>query len=179
MLRSRTFLYFLIGISLLIALVFGGYYLYNTYRVRTVVIATNEEGSQSYIMMDALAKAVQQRDSRIKVKIVQTAGSADIMKLLESHQADFGTAQLDAELPDQVQTVALLYPQAFHMIVPAASDIWSPADLRGKKIATSSKSGGGYKSVFELLAYYGLSPEDVEVIPFEDGDLRDAAFING
>ncbi|HNE04229.1 MAG TPA: hypothetical protein PLR93_08220, partial [Anaerolineales bacterium] len=64
MLRSRTFLYFLIGISLLIALVFGGYYLYNTYRVRTVVIATNEEGSQSYIMMDALAKAVQQRDSR-------------------------------------------------------------------------------------------------------------------
>ena len=179
MLRSRTFLYFLIGISLLIALAFGGYYLYNTYRVRTVVIATNEEGSQSYIMMDALAKAVQQRDSRIKVKIVQTAGSADIMNLLESYQADFGTAQLDAELPDQVQTVALLYPQAFHMIVPAASDIWSPADLRGKKIATSSKSGGGYKSVFELLAYYGLSPEDVEVIPFEDGDLRDAAFING
>lgn len=177
--RSRTFLYFLIAVFLLVALGFGGFYLYNTYRVRTVVIATNEEGSQSYIMMNALAKAVQKRDPRIKIKIIQTAGSTDIMELLKSHKADFGTAQLDVELNDQVQTVALLYPQAFHMIVKADSGISTPADLRGKKIATSSQSGGGYKSVFEVLDYYGLSPEDVEVIPFEDGDLRDAAFVNG
>ncbi|HNF94632.1 MAG TPA: hypothetical protein PLQ75_08290, partial [Anaerolineales bacterium] len=60
--RSRNFLYFLITVFLLLALGFGGFYLYNKYRVRTVVIATNEEGNQSYIMMDALAKAVQKRD---------------------------------------------------------------------------------------------------------------------
>lgn len=177
--RSRNFLYFLITVFLLLALGFGGFYLYNKYRIRTVVIATNEEGNQSYIMMDALAKAVQKRDPRIKVKIIQTSGSTEIMELLKSHKADFGTAQLDAELNDQVQTVALLYPQAFHMIVKADSGISTPADLRGKKIATSSQNGGGYKSVFEVLAYYGLGPDDVEVIPFEDSDLRDAAFING
>ena len=179
MLRSRRFLYLLIGVSLLVAIGFGGYYLYDRFRTRTVVIATNEEGNQSYIMMEALANAVQQRDPRVKVEIVQTGGSTEIMELLKTHQADFGTAQLDAELNDQVRTVALLYPQAFHMIVKADSDIRTPADLKGKKIATSSQSGGGYKSVFELLAYYGVTAEDVEVIPFEDGDLRDAAFVSG
>lgn len=179
MLKSRMFLYFIIGISVLMAVGFGGYYLYDRYRTRTVVIATNEEGSQSFIMMEALANAVQQRDPRVKVKLIQTGGSTEIMELLKTHQADFGTAQLDAELNDQVRTVALLYPQAFHMIVKADSDIRTPADLKGKKIATSSRGGGGYKSVFELLAYYGLYAEDVEVIPFEDGDLRDAAFVDG
>ena len=179
MLRSRRFLYLLIGVSLLVAAGFGGFYLYDRFRTRTIVIATNEEGNQSYIMMEALANAVQQRDPRVKVEIVQTGGSIEIMELLKTHQADFGTAQLDAGLNDQVRTVALLYPQAFHMIVKTDSDIRTPADLKGKKIATSSRSGGGYKSVFELLAYYGVSAEDVEVIPFEDGDLRDAAFING
>jgi TRAP transporter TAXI family solute receptor len=162
-----------------VAVGFGGYYLYDRFRTRTVVIATNEEGSQSYIIMDALANAVQRRDSRVKIKIIQTGGSTEIMELLKTHQADFGTAQLDAELNDQVQTVALLYPQAFHMIVKTDSDIRTPADLKGKRIATSSQSGGGYKSIFELLAYYGVDAGDVEVIPFEDSELRDAAFING
>lgn len=179
MLRSRNFFYLVIGLSALLALGFGGFYLYDRYHVRTVVIATNEEGSQSYLIMDALAKAVQREDPRIKIQIVQTGGSTEIMALLEEHKADFGTAQLDAELNDQVQTVALLYPQVFHMIVKADSDVQTPADLKGRKIATSSQSGGGYKSVFELLAYYGVDADEVEIIPFEDGELRDAAFING
>lgn len=179
MLKSRTFLYSLIGLSAVLALVIGGFYLYDTFRVQTVVIATNEEGSQSYIIMDALAKAVQNRDPRIRIRLVQTGGSTQIMDLLRTHQADFGTAQLDAELNDQVQTVALLYPQVFHMIVKTDSDIRTPADLRGKKIATSSQSGGGFQSVFDLLSYYGVTADDVEVIPFEDGRLRDEAFING
>lgn len=179
MLKSQRFLYLIIGISILVAVGFGGFYLYDRFRTRTVVIATNEEGSQSYIIMEALANAVQRRDSRVKVRLVQTSGSTEIMELLRTHKADFGTAQLDAELNDRVRTVALLYPQAFHMIVKADSDIQTPGDLKGKRIATSSRGGGGYKSVFELLAYYGLGAEDVDVVPFEDSDLRDAAFING
>lgn len=179
MLKSRAFLYLIIGVSAVLALVFGGLFLYDSYRVRTVVIATNEEGSQSYIIMDALANAVRRANQRVNIRIVQTNGSAEIMELLRTGKADFGTAQLDAELNDQVRTVALLYPQVFHMIVKADSEIRTPADLRGKKIATSSRSGGGYKSVFELLAYYGVNADEVEVIPFEDGDLRDAAFLNG
>lgn len=179
MLKSRAFLYLIIGLSAALALVFGGLFLYDTYRVRTVVIATNEEGSQSYTIMDALSKAVRRTDERVTVKIIQTNGSAEIMELLRTGKADFGTAQLDAELNDQTQTVALLYPQVFHMVVKADSDIRTPADLKGKKVATSSQSGGSYQSAFQLLAYYGVDDDEVEVIPFEDGDLRDAAFLNG
>lgn len=179
MLKSRTFLYLIIGLSAVLALVFGGLFLYDTYRIRTVVIATNEEGSQSYIIMEALANSVRRADDRVNIKILQTNGSVEIMELLKTGKADFGTAQLDAELNDQIQTVALLYPQVFHMIVKADSEIRTPADLKGKKIATSSQSGGSFKSVFELLAYYGIAEDEVEIIPFEDGDLRDAAFLNG
>jgi len=179
MLKSRTFLYLVIGLSAVLALVVGGLFLYDTYRIRTVVIATNEEGSQSYIIMDALAKSVRRADDRVSIKIIQTNGSAEIMELLRTGKADFGTAQLDAELNDQIQTVALLYPQVFHMVVKADSDIRTPADLKGKKIATTSQNGGSYQSAFELLGYYGVDDDEVEVIPFEDGDLRDAAFLNG
>ncbi len=112
MLKSRTFLYLIIGLSTVLALVFGGLFLYDTYRIRTVVIATNEEGSQSYTIMEALANSVRRADDRVSIKIIQTNGSAEIMELLRTGKADFGTAQLDAELNDQIQTVALLYPQS-------------------------------------------------------------------
>jgi TRAP transporter TAXI family solute receptor len=179
MLKSKPLVNFTIGILAIAALIFSGFYLYNRLHVQTVVIATNEEGSQSYIIAKALADAVHAEDSRIKVEILQTSGSVEIMDKMKTGQADFGTAQLDTTIGEQVETVAILYPQVFHIIVKNKSSILTPADLKGKKIATSSASGGGFKSIFEVLAYYGLTKDDVQVIPFENGDERDAAFING
>ncbi len=179
MLKSRLILNILIAISILIALFFASFYIYNEVRVRKVVIATNEEGSTSYEFMTAFVEVMKLEEPRLQITILQTKGSGEIMDALRKREADFGTAQIDLVTTQQARTVALLYPQVYHVIVAADSDIRTPADLKGRIIGTSSVSGGSFASLFTLLSYYNLTEDDVTVIPFEDSDLRDVAFING
>lgn len=179
MLKSRTVLNGLVVVCILIALVFASFYIYNQVRVRKVVIATNEAGSQSYDFVAAFVEVIKNEEPKLEIRIVETSGSAEIMDKLRKREADFGVSQIDLVTTQQARTVALLYPQIYHVIVKADSDIRTPADLKGKIIATPSVSGGSFASLSTLLQYYGLTEGDVTVIPFEDGDERDMAFIRG
>lgn len=63
------------------------------------------------------------------------------------------------------------------ILVPNASPIRSPADLRGKKIATGKGSIGHYL-LLKVLENAGLKPTDVSVVYLSPGDAK-AAFTAG
>ena len=128
------------------------FYYYQT-RTQTIIIATNDESSQSYQFVDALKQVTANVEPRLNIKIVQTNGSTEIMALLKDAKADFGVVQLDALTTPNVDSVAFLYPQVFHLIVHADSDIQTPADLRGKIVATPDTGGGTYSSFLSLIDY--------------------------
>lgn len=174
---KRATFFLILGGVLLAALIAGSFY-YERYRVRTVVIATNDSSSESYEFISALQQVVEQLEPRLKISIVETEGSGEIMQSLKEGQADLGVAQLDTPVAPNVDALAILYPQLYQLIVPADSDIHSPADLEGKRVATSSKGGGTYNSLLNLLDYYGLT-ERVAIAPISSGSEREAAFKTG
>jgi len=63
------------------------------------------------------------------------------------------------------------------ILVPNASPIRSPADLRGKKIATGKGSIGHYL-LLKVLENAGLKPTDVSIVYLSPGDAK-AAFTAG
>ena len=154
------------------------FYYYQT-RTQTIIIATNDESSQSYQFVDALKQVTANVEPRLNIKIVQTNGSTEIMALLKDAKADFGVVQLDALTTPNVDSVAFLYPQVFHLIVHADSDIQTPADLRGKIVATPDIGGGTYSSFLSLLDYYGMNTESVTILPIADSLEREQAFLSG
>lgn len=169
----------LIALGVLVAVIAASFFYYYQSRTQTIVIATNDEGSQSYEFISALKKVTASVDPRLNIKIVQTNGSIEIMTLLKESKADFGVAQLDALTTPNVDLVAFLYPQVYHLIVHADLDIQTPADLKGKVVATPDVVGGTYTSFLSLLEYYGLDPKSVKILPISDGDEREQAFISG
>lgn len=176
---SKRAITWLILSGVLLAGIAASLFYYYQSRTRTVVIATNEEGSQSYQFISALKQVTTNVEPRLDIQMVQTNGSIEIMSLLQEGKADFGVVQLDAITTPNVNTVAFLYPQVYHLIVHAESDIQSPADLKGRTIATPAVVGGTYNSFLSLLDYYGMDPESVTILPISDSLERDEAFRSG
>lgn len=176
---SKRAITWLILSGVLLAGIAASLFYYYQSRTRTVVVATNEEGSQSYQFISALKQVTANVEPRLDIQMVQTNGSIEIMSLLQEGKADFGVVQLDAITTPNVNTVAFLYPQVYHLIVHAESDIQSPADLKGRTIATPAVGGGTYSSFLSLLDYYGMDPESVNILPISDSLERDEAFRGG
>lgn len=82
------------------------------------------------------------------------------------------------EKVDNVSTVATLYPNVYHMVVRADSDIHSLEDLKGKKVSPGIAGYSGELAFIDMLAAVGMSYDDldgVEYIGTADGAdlLRD------
>ncbi|MEC5423262.1 TAXI family TRAP transporter solute-binding subunit [Virgibacillus sp. C22-A2] len=79
---------------------------------------------------------------------------------------------------ENVSTVATLYPNVFHIVVRADSDIYSVEDLKGKKVSPGIKGYSGELAFLDVLELSGLSYDDlggIEYIGTSDGAdlLRD------
>lgn len=170
---------FILGAGVIVAVLLGAFFIYNQVRVRDVVIATNQEGSPSYDYAVALAEVIREMDPRINLVILQTSGSNDGINLIQSGKADLTIAQADAPTGSNVRTVALLYPQIYHLLVRSDSSIQTPADLLGKRVATPAVGGGSYSSFLQVMDYYGFTENDVTIIPIDDNDVRNAALLDG
>lgn len=169
----------ILGAGIIVAALLGAFFIYNQLRVRDVVIATNEEGSQSYDYAVALAEVIRETDPRINLVILQTLGSNEGINLIQSGKADLTIAQADAPTGSNVRTVALLYPQIYHLVVRSDSSIQTPADLLGKRVATPAVGGGSHSSFLHVMDYYGFTEDDVTIVPIDDRDVMNAALLDG
>ncbi|MGD6970224.1 TAXI family TRAP transporter solute-binding subunit [Rossellomorea aquimaris] len=82
------------------------------------------------------------------------------------------------EKVDNVSTVATLYPNVFHIVVRADSDIKSVKDLKGKKVSPGIKGYSGELAFQDILKLNDMSYDDlagIEYIGTADGAdlLRD------
>lgn len=79
---------------------------------------------------------------------------------------------------ENVSTIATLYPNVYHMVVRADSDIYTVEDLKGKKVSPGIKGYSGELAFLDILNIVGMTYEDlggIEYIGTADGAdlLRD------
>lgn len=67
---------------------------------------------------------------------------------------------------DNVSTVATLYPNVFHIVVRADSDIYSVEDLKGKKVSPGIKGYSGELAFKDILELSGMSYDDLGGIQY-------------
>lgn len=66
----------------------------------------------------------------------------------------------------EVSAIATLYPNVFHIVVRADSNIYSIEDLKGKKVSPGVKGYSTELTFKELLHAYGMSYEDLSGIEY-------------
>ena len=172
MLRSKLALGIVIGLLILVAISLGIYQLDNLQGKHKLIIAAGEKDGDTYQFAENLANIVEEVEPTIDIELKETSESIDTAKMVQSGEAALGILQVDKESWSRIQLVALIYPEVFHLVVRRDSDIQTPADLIGKRVATNEE-------IFDaVLQYYGISPDALKVVSIS-GDEALTAFVNG
>ncbi len=132
---------------------------------RNINIGGGPAASESFQLMTAIADVVNDMNRGFTISVYETGGTIENMELLELGQLDMGTAQADAVLPEEALGVSVLYSDAYHLVVNAASGITRVADLRGRSIAIPPLSSAQDYSFWLLVEHYGLDGDAFNARP--------------
>lgn len=80
-------------------------------------------------------------------------------------EANNGTGEFDEPI-DNFSTIATLYPNPFHIVVRADSDIYTLEDLKGKKVSPGIKGYSGEITFQRILDIEGMSYDDLDGIEY-------------
>jgi NitT/TauT family transport system substrate-binding protein len=98
----------------------------------------------------------------------------DLVALVGQGGVDVGIADGTSVIPAVSQDIPIRYVFTVYADFPsivfakASSGIAGPADLAGRKIGIPGRFGSSWIQLQALLAGVGLTPEDVEIVPFPD-----------
>ena len=132
---------------------------------RDIAIAAGPRGGDSFALANTIAGVLEASHPRLKIAVFETHGSSENVRLLEEGRADFATMQSDVRSDGTVHAVASLFFDAYQLVVPADSDIESPADLAGRLVTIGPRGSGHYESFWFLVEHYGLGPDDLVALP--------------
>ncbi|MGQ0676036.1 MAG: TAXI family TRAP transporter solute-binding subunit [Rhodospirillales bacterium] len=135
---------------------------------------TGPQGGSWIPLGGALKDLFEKQVAGVSVQSLPGAGIANV-RAIEEGKAELGfgnsISTVDAiagrapfeKSHKNVCQVATLYPQFFHVVVPADSPIKSVKDLKGKAITTQPRGNTGELITKQILEVNGLKYEDVKV----------------
>lgn len=108
--------------------------------------------------------------------VVETAGSVENLGLVASGDALLGFTAADAaadavagrtpfDVPLPIRAVARLYDDVVHVVVPAASEVTTLADLRGRRVSLGAVGSGTEVIARRLLAAAGVAESELLLDP--------------
>jgi uncharacterized protein len=135
---------------------------------REIVIATGGPGGVYEAYGKGLAAALSA--AGLPARVRETGASVENLRLLASGEADVGFALADSaaaalegrapfSAPLRVASLARLYDNYTHLVVPAGSPVHTLADLRGKRVSTGSPGSGTEVIAERLLRLAGVDPD--------------------
>jgi len=163
---------------ILVVLGIGAWLIFNQTRTIELTLATGPATGRAYAFGEAYARVVAEAEPRLHITVVETEGTIENMRLLQSGEVDLALGQTDVDAGSQIRTVAFLYPELFHLAVRVGLDVQSPADLKGLRVATPPESSGSYNSFQFVMSHYGIQPEEITLVPLSAADIN-PAFLRG
>ncbi|MGQ9367537.1 TAXI family TRAP transporter solute-binding subunit [Azospirillum sp. ST 5-10] len=155
--------------------------------VTRVVIGTAGTAGALYPMGVAMAESINRHSETIRASAEATAGSlANIRNLANgelqwaisandvAYQAYTGAGAYEGRAVKDLQGLFGTVGNYVQVFAPADSAVDSIADFRGKRIGVGAPGSGGEQAARALLAYFGLSYDDVDEQFMEDADMATA-----
>jgi len=158
--RVRLLLVVAVWVITLVALVFW----LSGREQQNIAIGAGPADSEGFLLMSAIADVINKMDRGFTVSVFETGGTVENLELLELGQLDMATAQADAVLPEEAVGVAVLYSDAYHLVVNADSGIKHVAELRGHRIGIPPADSAQNASFWLMAEHYGLGEVDITAL---------------
>jgi hypothetical protein len=146
-------------------------------KVQYLTLAAGASSGESFILGTALKKVVERHYPRIRLTVLETGGTVENLRMLEDGRAQLADAQSDILPGPKARALAVLYDDAFQLLVPKNSQFQNLADLRDHRIALA-QSGGQFQSFLRVAEHLGLHREDFHFVGATD-NAADDAFLSG
>ena len=154
-----------------------------------IVGASCNVTTPSYLSFSAIATAVTDATG-VEFRIIPEQGGPGRTQLLrgaatfvsltgEAHDVARGINAFEAFGPTDIKLIWNMGPVGQAFFVRADSDIYIPADLKGKKVASYPANPAGNQKVNGLLAFADLTWDDVTEIPFGSTDDGAKGVVSG
>lgn len=91
-------------------------------------------------------------------KELETHGSAENLKRLQSGEIDFAFAQSDSFFAEDTRLIAALYKEVLHVIVRADSQINSVSDIEPKRVFVGAAGSGTRELTMKMLRHFHIGP---------------------
>jgi TRAP-type uncharacterized transport system substrate-binding protein len=124
-------------------------------KVRYLTLAAGSPSGESYIVCTALSTVLERHYPTIKLRVLETGGTVESLKMIEDGQVQLAVAQADVLAGPSARILAVLYDDTFQLLTPRLSPVRSFAALRGKTIALPP-SGGQLQSFLRVARHFGL-----------------------
>jgi TRAP transporter TAXI family solute receptor len=179
--QRRAMFVTLAGVLAIIGSLAGGYYF--AMRPVTLRIAVGPANSDDIKVVQALTQAFTQTHGYVRLRPIQTDGSATSAQMLADGKADLAIIRGDLEVPKNAQAVATLRKNVAVLWVPppakgkgkkAGPKITKIAQLAGRRIGVLGRTQANVNLLKVILQQYGVDPNKVEIFQFPAADAADA-----
>ena len=146
-------------------------------KMQYLTLAAGASSGESFILGNALKKVVERHYPQIRLTVIETGGTVENLRMLENGRAQLADAQSDILPGPRARALAVLYDDAFQLLVRKSSQFQRLADLQGHRIALA-QSGGQFQSFLRVAEHFGLHREDFHFVGATD-NAADNAFLSG
>jgi len=158
---------------LILLLVFSSLVIFSSIGICQVdiTVGTASMGGTFYPFGTGIAQIITKYAEGVQATAEVTAGSVNNSQLVGSGQTDMalamadvvygaytGTGKFDRKF-EALRGLFMTYGQMMHILVKEGSDIYSIADLKGKKVSPGPAGSGTNFMTVKLLESYGIDPE--------------------
>ena len=135
-----------------------------------------------------IKEVIESEHDGITIEIINSSGSSDNIKRIDSGIADLALVQNDAVGGAQVRSIAAIYPEVLHLICNKSAEISNLDDLKGKTINVGPPGSGTEQLTTALLDFTENDKEGATIrhLQFtdalrglQDGSLDGAFFLMG
>lgn len=165
-------------LSIVGAIAFSVQWVHGQQRIHHLTIATGGKDGEYYAFARALASVVAQHQPNIQITVLESEGATQNIQMLAQETVQMGIIQSDSAVVPSIRAIAYLFPEVFHLMVPANSKLKQVSDLRGKRVALMPRGSGSYALFTSLREHYGLTKTDLKSLPMSPPDAY-AAFKAG
>src|ERR1019366_448469 len=171
----------LAGILAVVGALAGGYYF--AMRRVTLRIAVGPANSDDIKVVQALTQAFTQAHSYVRLRPMQTDGSAASAQALAEGKADLAIIRGDLDVPKNAQAVATLRKNVAVLWVPPAAKskgkkagpkIAKIPQLAGHRVGVVGRTQANVNLLKVILRQYGVDPGKVEIVQFPASEAADA-----
>ncbi len=138
---------------------------------RKITLAVGPLGSEDARLAAAFVQGLDREKSRIRLKLVLTAGTAESAQAIEAEKVDLAIIRPDIALPPKADTVIIMRRLFPFFVTGRDRGVERIADMRGKRIGVVSPPSGNIDLLRLILTHYEVNPEQVQIIPLTPAEI--------